>query len=225
MPRNLTNHVFLLAFLVSAGVCSATEKATAGPASGAPDGSSFIQDKPVASQPKVKQVRTAKYVLRVAANPTTKSGRGEPSLTDIKRPAAWIHIDGHDGAYGEKDGKPDAAWVIKGKVSASPSFTVEAFSTLLGKPKDFVATLYSEELKDGSKIAYSFKAKKRTFEVGRKYALLAPGNDFVIRNLTTGDVVLEIPPLPAGTYVLAAGVKNLDTGKEALAISRFTVGK
>ena len=41
--------------------------------------------------------------------------------------------------------------------------------------------------------------------------------------LMIGAVVAEAAPLAPGTYLLAAGIENSQTGKEALAITFFTV--
>ncbi len=156
-------------------------------------------------------------------NPTTRDRGGEPSLDDFYRPAVWVYIDGKEGGFIERDGNPQVQWQIQGPVSASPTFRVEAFAPLLGTPKDFLCTLDTIEASDGSKVAYAIKANEGTFILGRDYSLLCPGENFVIRNRTTGDVVSEVAPLVPGTYLLAAGAKNTDTGKEGLAITYFTV--
>lgn len=157
------------------------------------------------------------------SNPTTRDRGGEPSLDDFYRPAVWVYIDGNEGRFIERDGNPQVQWQIDGPVSALPTFRVEAFAPLLGTPKDFLCTLDTIEADDGSKVAYAIKANEGAFILGRDYSLLCPGEDFVIRNRTTGDVVSEVAPLVPGTYLLAAGLKNLDTGNEGLAITYFTV--
>lgn len=156
-------------------------------------------------------------------NPTTRDRGGEPSLDDFYRPAVWVYIDGKEGRFIERDGNPQVQWQIEKPVSASPTFRVEAFATLLGTPKDFLCTLDTIEADDGSKVAYAIKAEEGTFIIGRDYSLLRPGEGFIIRNRTTGDIVGEVAPLVPGTYLLAAGIKNLDTGNEGLAITYFTV--
>lgn len=104
-----------------------------------------------------------------------------------------------------------------------PTFRVEAYGPLLGTPKDFACTLDTFESADGSAIAYGIKAAEGTFEAGYDYSLLKPGDNFTVRNRITGDVVSEIPPFVPGIYLIAAAVKNLETGKEGLAITYFTV--
>ncbi len=158
-------------------------------------------------------------------NPTTLAGRGEPSLDDIHRPAVWVFVDGQQGEFIERDGNPQVQWVIEGSVNASPTFRIEAFGPLLGTPKDLACTLDTVESADGSSIAYAIKADVGTFQLGRDYSLLKPGDYFTIRNRLTGDVVMEIAPLAPGTYLLAAGVKNTEAKTEGLAITHFTVGE
>ena len=149
-------------------------------------------------------------VFTVTSNPTTLAGRGEPSLDDIHRPAAWIFVDGQEGKFIEHDGNPQVQWMIDGPVSTSPIFRVEAFEPLLGAPKDLACTLDTVDSADGSAIAYAIKADEGTFQLGRDYALLQPG---------------DIAPLAQGIYLFAAGVKNAKTKKEGLAITYFTVGE
>ena len=175
-------------------------------------------EKVVAETPVPRSAMTAE------SNPTTNAGRGEPSLDVSSRPAAWIFVDGYAGKFIERDGAPQVQWFTDGAVSASPTFRVEVFEPLLGTPTDFVCTLDTRETSDNSKIAYGLKAHKGTFRVGQDYALLTPGGNFTVRNRLTGDVVNEIGTLVPGTYVLVAGIKNPDTGKEALAIAEFKVG-
>jgi hypothetical protein len=156
-------------------------------------------------------------------NPTTKAGRGTPGLEDFLAPAAWVLIDGQEGRFIERDGQRIAQWVLEATVSESPSFQVAVLESLLGKPTEFACTLDTIETNDGSAIQYAIKANEGAFSVGRSYSLLRPGSDFVVRNRLTGDVVNEIAPLSPGTYLLAVKIANAGTGKEALAISQFTV--
>ena len=182
---------------------------------------------PVNTASPVSQIRNPaprRTTFDAANNPTARAGRGEPSLNDRFRLGSWIYVDGRDGAFIERDGKPQVEWVIDGAVSSSPTFRGEAYEPLLGRPRDFSCTLDTVESADGSKIAYSIKAVTGTFETGHDYPLLRPGTDFVVRNRVTGDVVSEIAPLVTGTYMIAAGVKNLDASTEGVAITYFTVG-
>lgn len=156
-------------------------------------------------------------------NPTTRAGRGEPDLDSMYAHAAWIYVDGHDGRYIERDGEPQVQWVINAMVSRSPSFRVEAYEPLLGRPTGFQAALQTSESFDGTYIIYAISAKPGTFEVGKDYSLLDPGENFTILNKTTNEQVSSIPLLSAGTYGFVAGVKNIETNQEALAVSYFTV--
>lgn len=163
--------------------------------------------------------------LTAENNPTTLASRGEPSLDDFFRLPAWIYVDGKEGKFIERDGKPQVQWFIEGAVGSSPTFRVEAYEPLLGTPKDFTCQLDAVDLPEASTVAYSLQANPGAFRVGHEYSLLKPGNDFTIRNRKSGDIVAEIPPLVPGTYVLWAGIKNLEAGKEGLAITYFTVGE
>ncbi len=159
------------------------------------------------------------------SNPTTDAGRGTPSLGDPERPAAWVLVDGKRGTYREQDGHKQLQWVVEDAVTPSPTFRVEGYQPLLGNPRDFRFILKTVESPTGSDIAYAVSASKGTFSPGKEYSLLRPGDNFVIRNWTTGDVVREIAPLPAGTYVLAADVRNERAGKATAAVTYFTVGE
>ena len=75
-----------------------------------------------------------------------------------------------------------------------------------------------------STVVYGIAANEGAFAVGQDYPLLNPGDNFVIRNGLTGDIVKEIAPLAPGTYALVGGLENRTTSKRALAVSYFTVG-
>lgn len=200
--------------LVLSGACSSSKKSR--PIAGA-------GDKPTSRMGAATAARPA--VFTAEDNPTTKAGRGAPSLDDLHRPAAWIYVDGLEGSYVEQDGNPQVQWVIDAPTSATPSIRAEAFEPLMGAPKGFACTLDTVESPDGSSIAYAIKAAEGTFHLGQAYSLNRPGDNFTIRNRLTGDVVSEIAPLSPGRYVIAGSIKNLETGKEALAITYFTVGE
>jgi len=169
------------------------------------------------------QPKAAKFTR--ANNPTTLAGRGEPSLDEKSRPAAWVYIDGHVGKFTERDGEPLTQWVIEGQVSASPTFRVEGYEPLLGNPTDFKFVLQAVDSSGGSTVVYGIAANEGTFIPGREYPLLNPGDNFVIRNGLTGDIVKEIAPLSTGTYAIVGGLENRSTGKRALAASYFTVAE
>lgn len=158
-----------------------------------------------------------------ADNPTTRAGRGTPGLDDFLAPAAWVLVDGHEGRFMEREGRPQVQWVIEEPVSESPTFQGAVLDSLVGQPTDFACTLDMIEASGDATAAYAIKANDGAFRAGRSYSLLRPGADFVVRNRTTGDVVDEIAPLPPGTYLLVAKIANSKTGKEALAVTQFTV--
>lgn len=169
------------------------------------------------------QPKAAKFTK--ANNPTTLAGRGEPNLDERFRPAAWVYVDGKAGKFTERDGEPLTQWVIEGSVSAMPTFRVEGYEPLLGNPTDFKCVLSAVDVSDGSTVVYGIAANEGTFTPGREYPLLNPGDDFVISNRLTGDVVKEIAPLAPGTYAIVGGLENRSTGKRALAVSYFIVGE
>ncbi len=167
--------------------------------------------------------RAASAGFTAENNPTSRSGRGEPDLGDSFRPAAWVYVDGKAGTFIEKDGNPQVQWVIDEPVGSTPTFRVEAYEPLLGNPKGFRCVVQTITPVSGPAVAYTVRADEGTFEVGREYSLVQPGEGFAMRNQMTGDVVTEIPPLIPGTYLMAAGVRNEETGKDALAVTYFTV--
>jgi len=169
------------------------------------------------------QSKAAKFTR--ANNPTTLAGRGEPNLEDKARPAAWVYVDGKAGKFTDRDGEPLTQWVVEGTVSYEPTFRVEGYEPLLGNPTDFKCILQAVEASDGSTVVYGITANEGTFTPGREYSLLNPGDNFVIRNGLTGDVVKEIAPLAPGTYAIVGGLENRSTGKRALAVTYFTVGE
>jgi len=160
-----------------------------------------------------------------ANNPTALAGRGEPSLEDRERPAAWVYIDGKAGKFNERDGQRLTQWTVEGTVGSTPTFRVEGYEPLLGTPQDFKCVLQAIESPDGSDVIYGIAANEGTFSPGRDYPLLNPGDNFVIRNPLSGDIVREIAPLAPGTYALVGGLENRATGKRALAVTYFTVGE
>ena len=156
-------------------------------------------------------------------NPTTLAGRGEPSLDDLFRPAAWIFIDGKEGKYTEVNGSPHLEWVIDAPVSSTPTFRVAVYPPLLGEPDEFKCVLQSIETADGSKLMYGVTAERGAFDFGREYSLLNPGTGFTVRNLMTGDVVSQITELPEGRYLIAGGVENTKSGARTPAVTFFSV--
>ena len=170
-------------------------------------------------------VKSTAVKFTAANNPTTLAGRGEPNLEDKARPAAWVYIDGQAGKFTERDGEPLTQWVVEGPVCATPTFRVEGYEPLLGNPTDFKCVLQAVEASDGSTVVYGIAANEGTFIPGRDYPLLNPGDNFIIRNGLTRDIVKEIAPLAPGTYAIVGGLENRSTGKQALAITYFTVGE
>lgn len=180
-------------------------------------------DKPGEKKAESKSEPGKRESFTAENNPTTKGGRGAPDLDNPQSPAAWVYIDGKGGKFKEEGGQPLLQWFVEEPVSGSPKFRVEAYEPLLGTPKAFKAVLRTIEPVEGVDLMYGIAAKEGTFEVGKEYPLLNPGENFVIRNGLTGDEVKEIAPLPSGKYAFAAGVKNSGTGKETLAVTYFTV--
>lgn len=181
-----------------------------------------------AESPKPAPVSSAKpkaAKFTAASNPTTLAGRGQPNLEENARPAAWVYVDGKAGKFTDRNGEPLTQWVVEDPVSSSPTFRVEGYEPLLGNPMDFKCVLQTVESSEGSNIVYGIAADEGTFTPGRDYPLLIPGENFVIRNGRTGDIVKEIAPLAPGTYAIVGGLENRSTGKRALAVSYFTVGE
>jgi hypothetical protein len=188
---------------------------------------------PSASEPNPRtqpEIRTSaepadsrRMQMTATDNPTTTGGRGEPSLEDVERPAVWIFVDGQAGKYAEREGHKQLQWVIEKPVGPSPSFRIEAYEPLLGNPRDLKYLIKSVESVDGPDVAYAVSAYDGAFAPGRDYSLLNPGEGFLIRNWQTGDVVREIALLSPGPYLIAATVINRETGKQAAAVTYFTV--
>lgn len=166
----------------------------------------------------------AKAATTPEDNPTTRAGRGEPTLDQPDRLPAWIYVDGEEGQFIERNGVPQVQWVIRTPVSRNPTFHVEVYEPLLGNPKDFLCALQTDESFDGSSVIYAIRAKEGKFEVGKEYSLLKPGDDWIILDKTTDEEISQIPLLSPGTYAIAATVRNSETQKEGLAVTFFTVG-
>lgn len=155
-------------------------------------------------------------------NPTTLDGRGEPSLEDQNRPAAWIFVDGKSGRFVEKNGEPMMQWIIDEPVSPTPTFRVEVYEPLLGKADGFKSLLQSSTQAEEDKPTYAIRAES-AFAPGREYSLTKPGEEFIILTYPAGDLVSEIAPLEPGQYAFAATIENTSADKETLAITYFTV--
>lgn len=155
-------------------------------------------------------------------NPTTLDGRGEPSLEDRNRPAAWIFVDGKSGRFVEKNGEPMMQWVIEEPVSPTPTFRVEVYEPLVGNADGFKSLLQASEGEAPTKTTYAIRAEGE-FAPGKEYSLTSPGENFIIINYATGDLVTEIAPLEPGKYAFAGSIENQAEGKKALAITYFTV--
>ena len=164
-----------------------------------------------------------KPTFTVSSNPTKSGGRGEPSLDNAGRPAAWILVDDHQGKYIEREGHAQLQWVIDEPVTPSPTFRVEVYEPLLGdEPTKFNFLLKAVD-SEGGEVTYAVSATKGAFVPGARYSLLHPGDGFIIRNWNTGDEVRRIAPLPPGTYLLAATIG--DSGRETAAVTEFRVGE
>ena len=170
-----------------------------------------------------RRTATPRAIFTADNNPTTNAGRGAPSVDDHFRQAAWIFMDGKGGEFVENDGKPQIEWVIGEPVGRTPTFRVETFEPLVGDPKDFNCLLRSLDDNGGPDVYYGIQAAAGTFEVGKDYSLLNPGDGFVIRNGFTRDEVSRIDPLPPGRYMITGGIGAQASDKRVLAISHFTV--
>ncbi len=177
----------------------------------------------VHAEAKAERASVQKTVWTAENNPTTRGGRGEPSLDDKDRPAAWAFIDGREGKYQEENGKKLMQWVIETPISNTPSFRVDVYEPLLGEPTNFQAVIQSEKLDDGSMAVYTIRAEEGSFKVGQDYSLLAPGPNFTLTDKMTNQTLESIPPLKPGRYGFVAGIKNLQMNQEGLAITYFIV--
>jgi hypothetical protein len=189
----------------------------------APPAKPETAEKPADRKPEARPESGKRETFTPENNPTTRAGRGTPELDNPQAPAAWVFVDGKGGSYKEESGHKLLQWFVEEPVAASPRFRVEAYEPLMGTPKDFKAVLRTIEPAEGLDLVYGISAKDGTFEVGKEYSLLNPGEHFVIRNVTTGDEVKEIAPLPSGKFAILASVRNAATGKETLAVTYFTV--
>lgn len=181
---------------------------------------------PRSTQPEIRTEAprgSDRIAVTSADNPTTRAGRGEPSLSDHFSPAAWVLVDGHAGKFTEREGHRQIEWVVDKPVSPKPTFRVEVYAPLLGTPKELKYVLKTVEAPEGADLAYAVSTYEGAFVPGKEYSLLNPGEGFVIRNWHSGDVVREIAPLPPGRYVLAARVSQGRENREAAAVTYFTV--
>ena len=183
------------------------------------------KDKGTARDAQRPGTKVAERPGNIPDNPTTRAGRGIPDLNASDRPAAWIYVNGKEGRFTERDGHPWIQWIIDEPVTRTPTFRVEAYEPLLGNPTSFQCALQTHDAPDGTTVYYLIKAKPGTFEVGKEYSILDPGDNFIIRDAMTKEVVEKIAPLAPGTYGIVGGVKNTETEAEGLAVTYFTVGE
>jgi len=158
-------------------------------------------------------------------NPTTRAGRGAPSLDVPGRPSAWIYMDGHVGRFVEENGQPLLQMVIDEPVSPMPTFRVEVYEPLLGRPR--TARFFLQDVGGtGALVRYAFAAND-TFQVGHDYYLCNPGESFTVRaNPLTPDEeeVDHFGPLPPGAYLIAVSVEGENPEDQTAAVTFFTVG-
>ena len=169
----------------------------------------------------------AKPPFTAENNPTTLAGRGEPSLEDPRRPAAWVYIDEKPGVYREENGNQLLQLFTVSPVSSTPTFRVEYFEPLIENPTEFAFALEpvpEDDQQPSDAKSYDVSAKSGTFKFGKVYSLCAPGEDFVIRERRKRENLTEIPPLAPGTYMIAASIKTGPTASGgALGVTFFTV--
>lgn len=163
------------------------------------------------------------HALMGGDNPTQRDSRGEPSLDDPFRPAAWVMVDGKSGKFRDADGGPLVQWIIDEPVSSSPTFRLAVHEPLLGSKVEFQGALQLADDPDGKSKTYAIKAKKGKFEIGKDYKLLSPGDDFELREAGTDKMMTSIDPLAPGQYLIAATVTAAEKKGAALAVTYFTV--
>lgn len=169
--------------------------------------------------------RGTRMVFTAEDNPTTRAGRGAPTLDRRRSPAAWVFIDGKAGRFAEEEEDvPAHSWVIDDKVSRTPTFRVEVYEPLLGDPRDFMCQLQSWQTVDGSRVNYAIRADRGTFEVGREYPLLTPGDNFQFRDPRVRAPTTAPAALVPGVYGLVVGIINTELDVQGLAVTFFTVG-
>lgn len=169
------------------------------------------------------KAKPTRVIFTAQNNPTTEAGRGEPSISDQFRPAAWVLIGGRSGTFIQREGRDQLEWMIEGTVGSNPTFRVEVVESIAGTPQDFSCLLRTVSAGDGSEVYYGIESKEGMFELGKEYSLLNPGDGFVIRNGLTRDVVAEIAPLAPGEYLIAGAVGKTSSETRVLAVSHFTV--
>ncbi len=207
--------LLMLSLIAVAGCASDT--------GGGSPGSNNAGAKPRSSVPPSASTNRARFTAE--NNPTALAGRGAPTLDEADRPAAWIYMDGKAGKFSDRDGRRMIEWVISQTVGSTPTFRVEAYEPLVGDARDFKCILRNIDSTEGTQFSYGITAAAGSFALGQDYSVVNPGDNFTIRNGLTGDMVREIAPLAPGKYAITAGAKNSQTGKEALAVTYFTVGE
>ncbi len=177
---------------------------------------------------------SAKMKITAQHNPTMIGGRGEPSLEDHMRPAAWIFVDGKPGEFQERNGSQVVGWHIPENVSPSPTFQLAVYKPLLGEKIGVNILLVkgdedsetSPEIEPNNTFFYGLGGVEQGVATQKSFNLLSPGNDFVIRDLRKPErpIVDKIDPLTPGHYTLAASITNLETGQHTLSVTYFNVG-
>lgn len=156
-------------------------------------------------------------------NPTQRDGRGEPSLDDPFRAAAWILIDGKSGKFREQHGGPLVQWIIEEPVSSAPTFSVRVHEPLLGSKVRFQGALQRVDDAEGRGKTYALQSRDGKLEIGKEYKLLSPGEDFEMREAGTDKPVTSLEPLEPGEYLFVATVTGAEKKGAALAVTQFTV--
>ena len=177
---------------------------------------------PASTSPKRAEALAPPYTW--AHNPTTLQGRGQPSLSDQRKPAAWIFVDDQPGAYRTVDGTPQLEWRIDSPVSSTPTVRIEVFQPLVGTP-DRIRLVLTPLAKDTGAMGYLITAEPGAMVAGQTYALANLGEGFTVRDMTHSPSPLldGIPPLEPGTYILAASLHNSEKDVDTPAVTCFVV--
>ena len=166
--------------------------------------------------------------LTLVHNPTTASGRGEPTLEDIQRPCAWFVLDGREGAF-----KTDMLqWYITEPVSSRPTISIWVVNELLGELVDVRITLRKFESSDSDQppradLLWQYSLSARAdglLKAGEEYPLCTSGEFLHILNTRTREYEEEVPELTPGNYAMIGYVTGTASPVKTLVVTYFTVG-
>lgn len=158
-------------------------------------------------------------------NPTTRAGRGRPSVSEIKSPCVWFLVDGKEGEY-KDDG---FIWVLLEPVRAAPTFSIEVVPGLAGNIVD-VEFYIMEQLGPGDRRnaeelkQYAFRARAEGLvKPGQPYDLCCCSEQFLIKDMATQRELESIPALSPGEYTAACQVRWDSSREPTFVVTRFRV--